>query len=251
MKLNNKAAIVTGGANGIGSEIAVVFAGEGAKVVIADIVEHADDVLERIRQSGGDAQFVRCDVADEAAVEALIDFAVDCYGRLDIMVNNAAIAVGGTITEYTEEQWLKTIGTNLGGVFHGCKHAIRQMKPRQTGAIINMSSVQAYVGFDGWTAYAAAKGGVLAMTQQLAVEFAPQGIRVNSISPGTVMTPLNEKRMRDEGAHVLEEWIAWHPIGRIGTTEEVAQAALFLASDEAGFITGVDLKVDGGMTLRP
>ena len=166
-------------------------------------------------------------------------------GRLDILVNNAAVAIGGyPVYEMTEEQWQKLIATNLSSVFRGCKYALPHMIKQKSGSIINMASAQGHIGLDGWTAYAGAKGAVMSMTRQMAVEFGPHNVRINSISPGTINTPMNEKVVADLGDHVARAWVKMHPIGRIGKPEEVA-------SDAAGFTTGIDLRVDGGLTAAP
>ena len=183
---------------------------------------------------------------------ALIAAAVEKTGRLDILVNNAAIAIGGMpVHEMTDEQWHRLIAVNLTSVFRGCKYALPHMIKQKSGSIINMASAQGHIGLDGWTAYAGAKGAVMSMTRQMAVEFGPHNVRVNSISPGTINTPMNEKVVADLGEKVARAWVKMHPLGRIGKPEEVAEAAVYLASDAAGFTTGIDLRVDGGLTAAP
>jgi NAD(P)-dependent dehydrogenase (short-subunit alcohol dehydrogenase family) len=151
----------------------------------------------------------------------------------------------------SDEQWHRLIAVNLTSVFRGCKHALPHMIAQRNGSIINMASAQGHIGLDGWTAYAGAKGAVMAMTRQMAVEFGPKGIRVNSISPGTIATPMNVGVVAELGEQVARAWVKMHPVGRIGEPKEVAEAAVYLASDLAGFTTGIDLRVDGGLCVTP
>lgn len=253
MKLHNQTAIITGAAAGIGRVIAQTMASLGARVVIADIQDDSGTETERhIREAGGEAVYVRCDVGSEADVQQLVATAIQRYNSIDILVNNAAVAIGGSVTEMSEDDWQKLMNINMGGTFRCCKHAIPHMIDGGGGAIVSMASAQAHVGYHGWTAYAAAKGGIIAMTQQLAVEYAPHQIRVNCVSPATINTPMLEQVVRESpDPNLRASWEAMHPIGRIGEADEVASAVVFLASDESSFITGVDLKVDGGLTLNP
>ena len=252
-RLDAKIAVITGAADGIGHAIAAAMAREGAHVVMGDIDDaKGEAAAAALRADGFRADYRHCDVAEEADIAALIGFAVDGLGRIDVLVNNAAIAIGGMpVHEMTDEQWHRLIAVNLTSVFRGCKHALPAMIRQKSGSIINMASAQGHIGLDGWTAYAGAKGAVMAMTRQMAVEFGPVNVRVNSISPGTIATPMNEKVIADLGEHVARAWVKMHPIGRIGRPEEVAEAAVYLASDAAGFTTGIDLRVDGGLTAAP
>ena len=252
-RLQGKVAVITGGADGIGNAIANGMAHEGAHVFIGDISDKKGEAFARsLRDEGLKADYVHCDVAEDGDIRNLIETAIDKGGRLDILVNNAAIAIGGfPIHDMTDEQWTRLMTVNLTSVFRGCKYALPQMIEQGGGAIINMASAQGHVGLDGWTAYAGAKGAVMSMTRQMAVEFGPRNIRVNSISPGTINTPMNEKVIADLGDHVARAWVKMHPIGRIGEPREIAEAAIYLASDAAGFTTGIDLRVDGGLTAAP
>ena len=252
-RLEGKIAIVTGAADGIGHAISDAMAREGAHVFVSDISdEKGRAFVEAIRRGGGSADYVHCDVAVEADIASLVNGAVEKKGRLDILVNNAAIAIGGMpVYEMTEEQWHRLIAVNLTSVFRGCKYALPHMIRQKRGSIVNMASAQGHIGLDGWTAYAGAKGAVMSMTRQMAVEFGPHNVRVNSISPGTINTPMNEQVVADLGEHVARAWVKMHPIGRIGNPEEVAEAAVYLASDAAGFTTGIDLRVDGGLCVTP
>ncbi|HEV3496351.1 MAG TPA: SDR family NAD(P)-dependent oxidoreductase [Actinomycetes bacterium] len=252
-RVEGKVAVVTGGASGIGRATARALAAEGARVGIADIDEAGGGrVAAGIRGAGGDAFFRRTDVRSLAEVEAVLAEAADRHGRLDVLVNNAAISVAGSAGEMAEEDWARVIDVNLSGVWRGMRAAIPRMLGQGGGSIVNLSSVQAHVGFLGWSGYAASKGGIDALTRQAAVEYARAGIRVNAIVPGTIMTEMNEAIMREsaDGDAVLAGWVAMHPMGRIGQPEEVAAAIVFLASDEASFITGELLRVDGGLVVK-
>jgi len=252
-RLAGKVAIVTGGADGIGQAISAGMAREAAHVFVADIDDaKGAAVIAALKTAGGQAEYVHCDVSIEADMAGLIDQAMRTTGRLDVLVNNAAIAIGGMpVHEMTDEQWHRLIAVNLTSVFRGCKFALPHMIRQRAGSIINMASAQGHVGLDGWTAYAGAKGAVMAMTRQMAVEFGPHNVRVNSISPGTIDTPMNHKIVAELGDQVARAWIKMHPLGRIGLPAEVAEAAIYLASDAAGFTTGIDLRVDGGLTATP
>jgi NAD(P)-dependent dehydrogenase (short-subunit alcohol dehydrogenase family) len=252
-RLEGKVALVTGGAMGIGRAVALAFAREGARVVIADIdVEKGHEVVEAIRNTGGDAAFVQADVGRSEDVQAAVQTALRQFGRLDILVNNAGIAVPGSAVDMSEEDWHRVINVNLTGVWRGMKYAIPEMIKGGGGSIINLSSVQSLLGFPGWAGYAASKGGINALTQQAAVEYAPYGIRINAIAPGTIMTPMNERIFREatNPQELIERWNRMHALGRFGQPEEVAALVVFLASDEASFITGEVIRVDGGMVVK-
>ena len=252
-RLAGKVAAITGAADGIGNAISAAMAAEGALVVMSDIDDAKGEAAAAgLRAGGSRAAYVHCDVASDADIAALIAAAIAAGGRLDILVNNAAVAIGGMpVHQMTDDEWHKLIAINLTSVFRGCKHALPHMIAQGAGSIINMASAQGHIGLDGWTAYAGAKGAVMAMTRQMAVEFGPHGVRVNSISPGTIATPMNEGVLDRLGPAVGRAWVKMHPIGRIGRPEEVAEAAVYLASDAAGFTTGIDLRVDGGLCVTP
>ena len=252
-RLDNKVAVITGAADGIGNAISVAMAREGAHVVMSDIADaKGESAAAAIRAMGGSAEFAHCDVAVEADIKALMERAVASKGRIDVLVNNAAIAIGGMpIHEMTDEQWHRLVTVNLTSVFRGVKYALPHMLKQKSGSVISMASAQGHIGLDGWTAYAGMKGAVMSMTRQMAVEFGPHNVRFNSISPGTINTPMNVQVIKELGDHVARAWVKMHPIGRIGLPEEVAEAAVYLASDAAGFTTGIDLRVDGGLTAAP
>jgi NAD(P)-dependent dehydrogenase (short-subunit alcohol dehydrogenase family) len=181
-----------------------------------------------------------------------VERAVRQYGKLNIMVNNAAVALPGSVVDISEEDWTRVLNTNLTSVWRGMKFAIPHMIEAGGGAVVNISSVQALLGFQGWAAYAAAKGGINSLTQQAAADYSRHNIRINAIAPGTIMTPMNEKIFQtvEDPDKLIATWNSMHLLGRFGEMHEVGEAILFLASDAASFITGVVLRVDGGSTIK-
>jgi NAD(P)-dependent dehydrogenase (short-subunit alcohol dehydrogenase family) len=248
-RVDGKVVIVTGAASGIGRASAQMLATQGAKVTLADVADGGADVAAEI---GGDAAFVRADVRSSAQVEAVVRSAVDRHGRLDGIVNNAALAIAGSAGDVDEDNWQRVLDVNLTGVWRGMRYAIPAMIAAGGGSVVNLSSVQSLVGFVGWAGYAASKGGINALTRQAAVEYAPRGIRINAVVPGTILTGMNEGILEesDEPEAVMAGWVEMHPLGRIGTAEEVATAVTYLISDESSFVTGVLLRVDGGMVVK-
>jgi NAD(P)-dependent dehydrogenase (short-subunit alcohol dehydrogenase family) len=246
MRLADKVALISGGASGMGRSEATIFAQEGAQVVIGDILEaEGRDVADHITKSGGQARFVKLDVTSEASWQAAVQAAVMAFGKLDILVNNAGISGSGPDT-MSVPVWDTVMDINAKGVFLGMKHAIPAMQRAGGGAIVNISSISGFVGQNRiHMAYNASKGAVRIMTKSAAVQYAEAGIRVNSVHPG-VMPP-----MRTSQASADPEWRAKMlravPLRREGRVEEVANAVLFLASDEASYITGTELVVDGGL----
>jgi NAD(P)-dependent dehydrogenase (short-subunit alcohol dehydrogenase family) len=244
--LRGKVALVTGGNSGIGRSVAIAFARAGAKVVIAARgVEKGEETVALIRNEGGECRFVRTDVSKRAEVEALADRIVDTFGRLDCAVNNAAIEGQKPFLDWTEDEWDATIDTNLKGVWLCMRSEIPQMLKVGGGAIVNISSVAGLIGFPLHAPYVAAKHGVHGLTKTAAVEFARQGIRVNTICPGTIQTPMLDQGFANnpENAQMA---VNLTPMGRVGQPAELAAAAVWLCSAQASFITGVTLSVDGG-----
>ena len=247
---NNEVAIVTGASRGIGWGIAKVLAREGARVVAVARDEKAgQNTVDEIRQEGGDAFFIKCDVSDEEQVKAMVQATLDKYGRIDILVNNAGLGVYKTVLDTTIEDWDRCINVDLKGVFLCSKYCIPHMLAIGKGAIVNISSVHARASVNACAPYDAAKGGVSALTRAMAIDYGPT-IRVNDISPGWVLTPLIQSIFdsypdQAEQQRIVEQR---QVMKRIGRPEDIGQAVAFLASDEASFITGIQLFVDGGMT---
>ena len=256
-RLDKKIAFVTGAGSGIGEQIARIFAQQGAHVVLADVRQDAAErVAGEVRVAGGSVRAQQLDVAEESQVKAAIEQVAATEGRLDILVNNAGISHVGNILETSLEDWERVMRVNARGVFLCAREAVRQMLAQSPagGVIINMSSVAATIGVDRRLPYSASKGAVLALTRSIAIDFVTQGIRCNAICPGTVHTPFVEGYLeRNFAGHEDEargQLHARQPIGRMGRPDEIAYAALYLASDEAAFVTGSALVIDGGWTAK-
>ena len=251
MKLKNKVAIVTGSARGIGEGIARVFSREGAFVVVADILEvDGKKTADELRAQEGNAVFVKTDVSESKSVQNMIQTTITKFGKLDILVNNAGYHISKNIEETSEEEWELIINTNLRSTFLCSKYAIPYLR-KTKGCIINISSMVGLVGQSNAGAYSATKGGQIAMSKGMALDFALDGIRVNTICPGWIQTPLVEDWFsQQKNPDASRAYIyGVHPLGRIGTPEECGLASLYLASDDSGFITGITLNIDGGVTL--
>jgi NAD(P)-dependent dehydrogenase (short-subunit alcohol dehydrogenase family) len=249
MRLPGKVAIITGGASGMGAEEAKLFAREGAKVVIADVLEEEGKRLEaEVNQSGGEAMFMRTDVTSESDWQRVVEVSVARFGKLDILVNNAGLSSTSAADPMDTEGWHRIMEVNTTGVFLGTKYAIPAMKQAGGGSIVNISSIMGFVGGEsGHPAYHASKGAVRIFTKATAVKYGPDGIRANSIHPG-FMPPMRSAHPRD--AESLQRLIDWTPLRRTGKPIEVAYGVLFLASDEASFITGTELVIDGGFIAQ-
>ncbi|NLL42968.1 MAG: 3-oxoacyl-ACP reductase FabG [Firmicutes bacterium] len=246
MRLKDKVAIITGAANGIGAATAEIFAKEGAKVVVADFdQERGAQVAEQLTKSGAEAFFCKVDVVDEENVQALMDKTLRRFGRIDILVNNAGITADGWLVKMTEEQWDRVINVNLKGVFNCSKLAAKVMMDQGQGVILNATSVVGLYGNMGQSNYAATKFGVIGLTKTWAKELAPRGIRVNAVAPGYTMTSM----MDTVPEKLLESLKEKTPLKRLGQPEDIAYAYLYLASDEAAYVNGEILSVDGGLVI--
>jgi NAD(P)-dependent dehydrogenase (short-subunit alcohol dehydrogenase family) len=250
-RLQGKAALVTGGASGIGRAAALAFAREGAKVVVSDVVvAGGEETVTLIKAAGGEALFVKADVAKPAEVEAVIASVVAAYGRLDCAVNNAGIeGVMASTVDCTEENWDRIIAVNLKGVWLCMKAEIAQMLKQGGGVIVNIASVAGLVGFSGLPAYVASKHGVVGLTKTAALEYAKSGIRINAVCPGVIQTPMLE-RLFQSNPQAGEASAALEPVGRLGQPGEIAEAAVWLCSDAASFVTGLPMAVDGGFIAQ-
>ncbi|CAI8034535.1 Cyclopentanol dehydrogenase [Geodia barretti] len=249
MRLEGKVALITGGARGQGAAEARLFAREGARVVIADVLDpDGMAVAAEINELGGDATFVHLDVSSQDDWQQAIDATVAAYGKLDVLVNNAAIWRGGHVLETTGEQWDTVLDINAKGVFLGTKLAIPEMRKAGGGSIVNISSTAGLVGSRTSTAYSASKGAVRLFTKSTAVQYGRENIRANSIHPGPIDTPMGDQVWPDAGSR--EEAIERTVLKRIGTPEDIANGALFLASDDSSFMTGAELVIDGGLTSQ-
>lgn len=247
-RLQDKVTLITGAATGLGRVAAELFAGEGAKVVIADVSD-GDEAVEAIAASGGEAAYVATDVGDDDSVASAVAFAVETFGGLHVLYNNAGISPGDDDgpTNTSDETWTKTLDINVTGVARCCRHGIPAMLESGGGSIVNVASFVAHLGAaTPQIAYTASKGAVLSMTREIAVIYARRGIRANALCPGPVLTPLLAKFLSDDAKR--QRRLVHVPMGRFGEPIEIANGALFLASDESSFMTGQSLLIDGGIT---
>ena len=250
MRLKGKVAFISGGARGMGAVEARLFASEGAAVGIGDTLEEEGrDVASEINESGGNCLFAPLDVTVESDWQRAIADTVAKFGRLDILVNNAGVSQWSLLHETSEEDWDRVMDINTKGVFLGTKHAIPAMKESGGGSIINISSQLGIVGTEQSSPqYQASKGAVRLLTKHTAMQYAPDGIRCNSVHPGPIVTPMTERSRSDSGAYA--EMVSRIPLGRFGEPEEIANGVLYLASDESRWVTGSELVLDGGWTAR-
>jgi NAD(P)-dependent dehydrogenase (short-subunit alcohol dehydrogenase family) len=253
MRLEDKVCIITGAGGGMGRTAALMFAAEGARVVVAEFSQAAgEETVRLVREAGGAATFVNVDVSNEDDARAMVDHAVATYGRLDVLYNNAGIMPeeDHSVTDTSVEAWDRVMAVNVRGVFLGCKYAIPRMVEQGSGSVINISSFVALMGCSNpQDAYTASKGAVLALTKSLAVQFGPKGVRTNAICPGPVETPLlMDWLVKDEEAKRIR--LARNPTGRFGRPEEIVHMGIYLASDESRWTNGAQLVVDGGITVN-
>jgi len=254
MDLPNKVVVITGAGRGLGAATAELCAKNGAKVVVSDINdEWGNNTVKRLRDQGLEVAYLHTDVSKEADVAALVQFAVDKYGRLDGIVNNAATIVVKKVAEVTAEEWDRVIRVNLTGVFYGCKHAIRQFqKQGGGGSIVNIGSISAVVGMPEQPGYCASKGGVFQLTRQIAIDYARENIRCNTIGPGSIEGEFVDIYLNNQSnpTTARDIIVGNHPIGRMASPFEIAEAIVFMLSDRASFTTGANLQVDGGYSTK-
>ena len=250
MRLDGKVSLISGGSRGMGAFEAELFVQEGAKVVIGDVRDDEGDALaKKIVDRGGDAAFVHLDVTSESDWAAAVREAVERYGKLDVLVNNAGVSARGSIEETSPDDWDRVMDINAKGVFLGTRSAIPEMRKAGGGSIINISSQLGLVGMgESSPQYQASKGAVRIFSKSAAIQYAHEGIRVNSVHPGPIITPMTEARRSDEV--VRQRMISRIPLGRYGESEDVAYGVLYLASDESSFVTGSELVIDGGWTAQ-
>jgi 3-oxoacyl-[acyl-carrier protein] reductase len=251
-RLAGKTAVVTGAGSGMGRSIGELFAREGCAVVLADYNEKTvQETAEIIKKNGHKAMAIRTDVSDLKQVEKMIDAAVDNFGGLDILVNNAGVFdESKLVTESDEASWDKVLAVNLKGPFWACKHAIPHMLKKGRGAIVNVSSIAGLIGGAGGAAYTASKHGLIGLTKQMAVSYGPQGIKVNVICPGAIVTGMLPREQAEDLDNPYRAKFLSVPAARVGEASEIAFAALFLAGDESNFIHGQSLVVDGGWVIQ-
>jgi 3(or 17)beta-hydroxysteroid dehydrogenase len=254
-RMRGKSAVVTGGALGIGRACALMLAEEGASVVVTDVdVAKGSLVVEEILSHGGAAEFVQHDVADESQWAHVVQVVLERYKKLDVLVNNAGVALAKDVEHTTLAEWRSLMSINLDGVFLGTKHAIAAMKSSRSGSVVNLSSIEGLIGDPNLAAYNASKGGVRLLTKSAALYCAKAGynIRVNSVHPGYIWTPMVENFLKSQGdvAQGRKLLDSMHPIGHVGEPNDIAYGVLYLASDEAKFVTGTELVIDGGYTAQ-
>ena len=253
MRLEGKSAIVTGAGNGIGRAIVKLFAQEGARVLVADIEDDAGSaVVDEINQMGGEAVFKHTDISDEASAESAVQAALDAFGTVDILVNNAAVFVFGKVEDVTRDDWERVFGVNVIGPANCVKAVLPVMRANGGGAIVNLASVSSFIAQPEFIPYNSSKGAVLQLTRCLAMDLAPDNIRVNAVCPGTIYTRATSVHIDSLGLDHEDALVAFGqdaPMKRVGQPREVANGVLFLASDDASFITGEHLVIDGGATI--
>ena len=250
MRLPNRICIITGGGSGIGRATCLLFAREGATVVVADKSEETASAVAA--RAGNGAVAMSVDVADSRAVEGMIRNTVERFGRIDVLVNNAGYGIPGSVTETDEADWNRLMAVNVNGVFFGCKYVIPEMRARGGGSIVNTASVVAAVGIRDRAAYCASKGAVAALTRAMALDHVADNIRINAVAPGTIDSPYFQEIMAKSAraADLRHQLESRQAMNRLGLPEEIANGILFLASDEASFMTGAILTIDGGMTAQ-
>lgn len=247
MRLKGKVAIVTGAGSGIGEATALTFAKEGARVIVVDVVDSlGNDTAEQIRAAGGDAIYVHADVTSSDEIQSMVNTTISNFGKLDVLFNNAGIAMRLAVADLPEEDWDRCIDINLKGAYLGSKYAIPAMLSNGGGSIINTASIYGIVGGPNRAAYVASKGGIVNLTRGMALDYADSNIRVNCICPGYTDTPIIQNIVQTPDKY--QALVDQHPMGRLAKASDIAYGALYLASDESAFVTGIALPIDGGYT---
>lgn len=251
MRFENKVVFITGAGAGIGRAAAIKFAGEGARVICNSVSSSAEKVVRELEALGGEGLFQQGNIASEQNVERMVAAATETFGRIDILINNAGVVIGGTLEDTKPEDFQETMNVNVLGTFLMSQYVVRQMKKQGGGVIVNTTSVAGKTGLVNRLAYSASKGAVEALSRAMARELCHDNIRVNCVCPGTVLTPSLEDRIRqsDNPEKTMQEFCGRQPIGRLGKPEEIAEAILFAACDEAAFMTGSSVVIDGGMLM--
>lgn len=247
-RIDGQVAFITGASSGIGHATALRFANEGAKIAGFDIAKPDDAAWQALLDISPDSTFVEGDVRSEESIEAAVRAAVETFGCIDCAVNAAGVSTGGAVGDLDTAEWDRVLDINLKGTFLSCKHVVRKMVEQGSGSIVNLASIEGLEAFEAQAAYTASKGGVVLLTRNMAVDYGAFGLRVNCLCPGLIETPLTAVLQIDELKPIRDKFIASHMLGRAGQPEEVAAAALFLVSDDASFVTGASLVVDGGFT---
>lgn len=249
MRLQNKIAIITGAGSGIGEGIAKTFAKEGAKVVVANrTVEKGERVVNEIKNSGGEAIFFQTDVSSWQSWQDLVKKTIETFGKIDILINNAGVVKFSPLHQTSDEDWDYILNINLKGAFYGMKAVIPYFLQQKKGKIVNIASIAALVGFDQLSAYCASKGGIVALTREAALEYAKNNININCIAPGVIISEMTRGLLEDE--KTKQGFLLNIPKGRVGQPEDIANTALYLASDESDYVTGQVIVVDGGWTIK-
>lgn len=253
MRLTDKICLITGSGSGIGQSSALLFAREGATVIVNDLdASKGTETVEQIRAAGGQAEFIRADVTNPSEVDAMVKQSIESFGRIDVLFNNAGISGVGALHEVEPDAWDRVMNINIRGVYMPSKYVLPHMMERRAGSIINMSSCIAEIGLARRASYAATKGAVLALTKSMQVDYAPYGIRVNALLPGTIMTPFVENYLKtsyDDPEAAIASLKSRQLSGDLGRPDDVAKAALFLASDDSKFMMGSPLYIDGGVVF--
>jgi NAD(P)-dependent dehydrogenase (short-subunit alcohol dehydrogenase family) len=247
-RIEGKVAFITGAASGIGFACAERFAREGANIAGFDLSQPSEEMLGKLKAGGREYEYWQGDVRDEDAVEQSVAAAVERFGHIDILINAAGVSSAGAVGDLETSEWDRVMDINIKGTFLVAKHVVRRMVERSSGSIVNLASIEGLIAMEAQAAYNASKGAVVLLTKNMAIDYGAQGIRVNCLCPGLIDTPLTEVLKMDELKEVRDRFVAGHMLGRAGQPEEVAGAALFLVSDDASFVTGAALTVDGGYT---